>query len=108
MLLAQVSEVATEFSLFRDTVLGIVVILFILGWIWAKPSVDLLRKTLEKRDKELASLRQSLDEKIIPAIKQNTILAERATQLIETRRDLDRDIVETLSKVNSKLDRTER
>lgn len=89
------------------TVLGAVLILLLLGWLWAKPAVDDLRDenkrlntTIDRKDEELATLRQSIDERVIPAIEKNTHLADRVVRLIEDRTRLDQRLVHLLDRVD--------
>lgn len=91
------------------TVLGAVLILLLFGWLWAKPAVDDLREEnkrlnalIDRKDSELAALRVSIDERVIPAIEKNTHLADRVIDLIESRVTLDRRLTETLDRLEGR------
>lgn len=107
-LLAQTTGVP-GLDVIGGTVLGAVLILLLLGWLWAKPAVDDLRDEnkrlnglIDRKDGELAALRTSIDERVIPAIERNTHLAERVIDLIEDRVSLDRRLRDTLDRLEGR------
>jgi len=80
------------------TLAGVVVLLFIGGYIWAKPAVDALIASIDKKDEDIADLRQSIENRIIPVIEENTLLAARVVALLEERDRLDREVVAALER----------
>lgn len=90
-----------------ETILGVVVILMILGYLWAKPAVDAIRddnvrlnKVVERKDEELASLRKSIEENVIPSIEKNAHVADRVVGLLEENKDTARRLGEVLDRID--------
>lgn len=93
-----------------DTVLGVIVILFIVGYVWAKPAVDGLKEEntrlnaiIERKDGELAALRQSIDEKVVPTVEKNTRITERVVELFGDQTDTERRLTEVLGRLEGRL-----
>lgn len=104
--LAQPMDLPAGLDVIGDTVLGVVVILFIVGYVWAKPAVDGLKEEntrlngiIERKDSELASLRQSIDEKVVPTIEKNTRITERVVDLLNDEVNTERRLVEVLARL---------
>jgi hypothetical protein len=85
-------------DLIGGTIAGVVVLLFIGGWIWAKPAVDALIRSLEQKDQEILALRRSIEERIIPVLEENTQLADRVVRLLEDRAQTDRALLDAVQK----------
>lgn len=47
---------------------GLVVVGFLVGWIWPKPSVDRLLKELERKDAQIEGLLEVNEQKVIPTL----------------------------------------
>lgn len=94
------AQPAAPLDLIGGTVLGAVLLLLLFGWLWAKPSVEVLLKANKQKDEELAALRKSLDERVIPAVEHSTLLADRVASLLETRIETDRRIVAALDRID--------
>jgi len=86
-------------DLIGGTIAGVVVLLFIGGYVWAKPAVDALIVAMNKKDEDLDALRTSIEERIIPTIEANTLLASRVATLLEERDRIDREVVAALDRV---------
>lgn len=80
MFLAQ--DLASEpiFQLVQFGVLGIVVLGFIFGYIWAKPAVARLERDLDKALADLRELEKINREVIIPAITRSSEIIERMSR----------------------------
>jgi hypothetical protein len=74
------------FQLVQYGVLGLVVMGFFLGWIWARPAVQRLERDLDKALADLRELEKINREVIIPAITKSSEIIERLAR----RRDDDR------------------
>lgn len=97
LLFAQTQPSSTTSGIFEYIqygVLGLVVVGFLAGFIWAKPAVDRLIKDkesaehqrdqlIETYEKQVIPLLQEVDEKILPAI------SEMVQVVREMRRDLE-------------------
>lgn len=81
------------------TIAGAVVLLFIGGWVWAKPAVDTLIRAGDKKDDELAALRQSIEDRVIPVVEENTELANRVAVLLEQHRQTDKLMLDALDEL---------
>lgn len=101
--------IVDAFSVLSDTVLGVVLILVVLGYLWPKPSVDALKKenerlqaSVESKDTQLVDLRKSIEENVIPSIEKNAHVADRVVTLLESNKDHSRRVVEALDRINEK------
>lgn len=77
------AETVTEqplFQLVQYGVLGLVVLGFMLGFIWAKPAVQRLEKDLDKALADLRELEKINREIIIPAITRSSEIIERMSR----------------------------
>lgn len=81
------------------SVLGIVLLLLLAGWLWAKPAVDRLVRDYERVVGENAALRQGLEEKVIPALERNTNHLEQAVRVMEDRNRRDEQIIAALDRL---------
>lgn len=77
--LAQVQD-EPIFQLVQFGVLGIVVLGFVFGFIWAKPAVQRLEKDLDKALADLRKLEEINREVIIPAIIRSSEIIERISR----------------------------
>lgn len=68
------------FQLVQFGVLGIVVLGFIFGFIWAKPAVARLERDLDKALADLRELEKLNREVIIPAITRSSEIIERLSR----------------------------
>lgn len=77
-----VAQVQDEpiFQLVQFGVLGIVVLGFIFGFIWARPAVQRLERDLDKALADLRELEKLNREVIIPAITRSSELIERLSR----------------------------
>lgn len=108
MIVAQAGEVFSDaLGVLSETILGIVVILMILGYLWAKPAVEALKdenkrqvETLAKKDEELATLRASIEQHVIPSIEKNAHVADRVVSLLEENKVTARRLVEVLDRID--------
>jgi hypothetical protein len=71
------------FQLVQFGVLGIVVLGFMLGFIWAKPAVARLEKDLDKALADLRDLEKLNREVIIPAITRSSEIIERMARRVQ-------------------------
>ena len=83
MILAQTTAPETLLDWVQFGVLGLVVIALIMGWLWAKPSVDQLLASISRLSNENAVLREEI-------AKLRNDHSNCETQIIQLRRDLDR------------------
>lgn len=77
-----VAQVQNEpiFQLVQFGVLGIVVLGFIFGFIWARPAVARLEKDLDKALADLRELEKLNREVIIPAVIRSSEIIERMSR----------------------------
>lgn len=68
------------FQLVQFGVLGIVVLAFVFGFIWAKPAVQRLEKDLDRALADLRKLEEINREVIIPAITKSSEIIERMSR----------------------------
>jgi hypothetical protein len=61
--------------------LGLVVLGFITGWVWPRPSVERLLRDLERQQGQLDSLVKVYQEQVIPVLSRAT---DHLTRLAET------------------------
>lgn len=110
LMLAQESpglpDIGNVFGILSEAILGIVVILMILGYLWAKPAVEALKKenerlvtVVDRKDEELSSLRASIETNVIPSIEKNAVVAERVVHLLEENKETAKRLVSVLDKV---------
>lgn len=85
--------------------LAVVLLLFIGGYLWAKPAVETILKASDKKDTENAALRMSIEERIIPVVEHNTQLAERVAVLLEQHIETDRLMMRALEDLANGKDR---
>lgn len=78
-LLAQVVD-QPIYQLVQFGVLGIVVLGFVFGYIWAKPAVQRLERDLDRVTAELRKLEESYREIVIPAITRSSEIIERMSR----------------------------
>ena len=83
MILAQTTAPETLLDWVQFGVLGLVVIALIMGWLWAKPSVDQLLASISRLNNENAVLREEI-------AKVRFEHSSCESQIIQLRRDLDR------------------
>lgn len=100
------SSIPDVFGILSEAVLGIVVILMILGYLWAKPAVDALTKenerlakVVDRKDEELSSLRRSIEDNVIPSIEKNAHVAERVVSMLDENRDTAKRLVSVLDRI---------
>lgn len=63
-------------------VLGLVVLAFLSGWIWAKPAVDAMRKDLDETKGELRLLQAFNRDVVVPAIVKSNEAITATNELI--------------------------
>jgi hypothetical protein len=73
--------------------LGIIVILFLVGWVWAKPAVDSLRRDKEKAEDQRDALIKVFETQVIP------VLDDVATQVVPTLLEIRDDVKELKAKL---------
>lgn len=64
MLLAQETTSGTPLDFIQYGVLGLVIVSLLLGWLWAKPAVDQLRKDKERAEAQRDALMATTQENI--------------------------------------------
>ena len=76
------AQVADEpiFQLVQFGVLGIVVLGFIFGFIWARPAVQRLERDLDKALADLRELEKLNREVVIPAVTRSSEIIERLSR----------------------------
>lgn len=77
-----VAQVQNEpiFQLVQFGVLGIVVLCFIFGFIWARPAVARLERDLDKALADLRELEKLNREVVIPAVGRSSEIIERLSR----------------------------
>lgn len=70
------------------SVLGVVVLLVLLGWLWAKPAVDGLKADKERAEAQRDALIEAYQSEIIPALRDANAGAARLVQVVEEVRPL--------------------
>lgn len=70
------------------SVLGIVLLLLLLGWLWAKPAVDNLKERAEKAEAQRDALIDTYQGVVIPALTEANTGTSRAVAVIEEVRPL--------------------
>lgn len=78
-MLAQVQN-EPIFQLVQFGVLGIVVLCFIFGFIWARPAVQRLERDLDKALADLRELEKLNREVVIPAVTRSSEIIERLSR----------------------------
>jgi hypothetical protein len=80
-----VAQVTDEpiFQLVQFGVLGIVVLGFVFGWIWAKPAVARLERDLDRALADLRSLEELTRTTIIPAVTRSSETIERLARRLQ-------------------------
>jgi hypothetical protein len=80
--MGSLGQVSNEpvFQLIQFGVLGIVVLGFIFGYIWAKPAVQRLERDLDRALADLRKLEEINREIIIPAITRSSEIIERMSR----------------------------
>lgn len=68
------------FQLVQFGVLGIVVLAFVFGFIWAKPAVQRLEQDLDRALADLRKLEEINREVIIPAVTRSSEIIERLSR----------------------------
>ena len=86
-------------ALVQYGVLGVILILVLLGYLWAKPSVDRLIKDKERAEEQRDALLDTYQTKVIPVLTEvqlNMIpgLAKVADSLVEVQRTADQILAE--------------
>ena len=101
--------VSGVFGALSEAIFGIILILVILGYLWPKPSVESLKKEIERlqasvenKDQQLVDLRGSIEENVIPSIEKNAHVAERVVALLESNKDYSRKVAEAIERINDK------
>jgi hypothetical protein len=69
-------------------ILGVVVIGFISGWLWAKPSVDRLQRDLDVAIQRLDERNRFDREVVVPAITSNSDQLEEVVEVIKANADV--------------------
>lgn len=75
-------------QLIQYGVLGLMVVGFLIGWIWAKPAVDRLTADKEKAEAQRDELIKAFAEQVIP------VLDEVATRVVPVLNELRDDVKE--------------
>lgn len=73
--LAQASG-GTPLDFVQYGVLGLIIVALLLGWLWAKPSVDQLRADKERAEAQRDALMLTMQEKVLPALAQSSQVNE--------------------------------
>lgn len=101
--------VSSVFNVLSETILGVVLVLVIFGYLWAKPAVESLkdennnlRVTITGKDEELKSLRASIESHVIPSIEKNAHVADRVVALLEENKDTSRRLAEVLERIEKR------
>lgn len=64
-------------------VLGIILLLILAGWLWAKPAVDDLKDRLAKTESQRDALIEVYEREVIPALRDATSGAMRSVSAVE-------------------------
>lgn len=78
---------------------GVVLLLFLGGWAYAKPAVDRMLRDYDRLRDENALLRKGIDEKVIPALEKNTVHLEQAVRVMDDRNRRDEQILAALDRL---------
>lgn len=96
VLLLQAAPTTSDGGIFEYVqygVLGLIVIGFLLGLIWAKPAVDRLIKDKEAAEAQRDALIKTYEEQVIPLLREvDQKVVPAITELATAVRDLRRDI----------------
>lgn len=93
-------EAIPGLSLLSSSVLGIVIILALFGWVWFKPAVEELKERASRAERQRDELIKTYEDEIIPVLRQvseqflptlvdtkDVLLAVRREQEIQERQD---------------------
>jgi hypothetical protein len=80
--IADLPDAGTLTQYVQYGVLGLVVVAFLSGWIWAKPAVDAMRKDLEETKAELRVLQTFNRDVVVPAIVKSNEAINATNELI--------------------------
>lgn len=75
-------------------VLGLIIVALLLGWLWAKPSVDQLRADKERAEAQRDALMETMQEKVLPAL-------AKSSQVNEAMRPVLGEVVKALEELRS-------
>lgn len=84
------------------SVLGVVLLLLLFGWLWARPAVDRILRENDRLTDENAALRRGLEERVIPALEKNTSHLEQAVRVMDDRNRRDEQILAALDRLERK------
>lgn len=70
-------------DLLSGSVLGVVVLLLLTGWLETRPAMNRLVEERNRLAEENARLRIALEERVIPTVEKNTALAQRLVELLD-------------------------
>jgi hypothetical protein len=79
-------------------ILGIVVIGFVSGWLWAKPSVDRLQRDLDVAIQRLDERNRFDREVVVPAITSNSNQLEEVAEVIKANADVMKRCIDHMDK----------
>lgn len=69
-------------GLLQTSVIGVMLLLMVLGWVWPKPSVDQLKADKEKAEAQRDALLLVMQEKVIPALHDASASQTRSAEVI--------------------------
>lgn len=78
-------------------VLGLVLVALLLGWLWAKPAVDQLRKDYDRVVKQRDDLFRTMDDKVVPALLESNQITSALKPVME-------DVVRVLEEVRQAVE----
>lgn len=86
------SEAIPGLSLLSSSVLGLVIILALFGWVWFKPAVEELKERAEKAERQRDDLIKTYEDEIIPVLRDVSeqvlpTLADTKVVLLAVRRE---------------------
>lgn len=64
-------------------VLGLVIVSLLLGWLWAKPAVDQLRKDYERVLQQRDDLFRVMEDKVVPALFESNAITTALKPVME-------------------------
>lgn len=87
-------EAIPGLSLLSSSVLGLVIILALFGWVWFKPAVEELKERALKAEKQRDDLIKTYEDEIIPVLREVQMvllptMLEAKTVLLDVKKEME-------------------